>query len=151
MATKCLCLNKSCYGFFICKLHIIVAFLFIFLCVKQFRNIKFKLSKYSIIKLLHEAISQRNIIFYFFKCYKFCTLKHEQMISSCAWQGPGGLWCDVDVVEFSYYGTSPIGMPKEQLHTELVQGLQGNNTRIGPGSQVTTLAECLNIFGVLGE
>ena len=50
-------------------------------------------------------------------------------------QGPGGIWCDVDVVEFSYYGT-PAVAPKEQVYTELVEGLRGNDSCIGPGSQV---------------
>ena len=53
----------------------------------------------------------------------------------CILQGPGGIWCDVDVVEFSYYGT-PAVAPKEQVYTELVEGLRGNDSRIGPGSQV---------------
>jgi hypothetical protein len=50
-------------------------------------------------------------------------------------QGPGGVWCDVDVVEFSYYGT-PATTPKEQIYTELVEGLRGNDPSIGSGSQV---------------
>jgi hypothetical protein len=41
----------------------------------------------------------------------------------------------VDVVEFSYYGTPAIA-PKEQVYTELVEGLRGNDAIIGPGSQV---------------
>lgn len=50
-------------------------------------------------------------------------------------QGPGGVWCDVDVVEFAYYG-APAVTPKEQVYTELVEGLRGNDPCIGPGSQV---------------
>lgn len=50
-------------------------------------------------------------------------------------QGPGGVWCDVDVVEFSYYG-APAATPKEQLYTELVDGLRGSDPCIGSGSQV---------------
>lgn len=50
-------------------------------------------------------------------------------------QGPGGVWCDVDVVEFSYYG-SPAPTPKEQLYTELADGLRGSDPCIGSGSQV---------------
>lgn len=50
-------------------------------------------------------------------------------------QGPGGVWCDVDVVEFSYYG-APAPTPKEQLYTELVDGLRGSDPCIGSGSQV---------------
>ena len=50
-------------------------------------------------------------------------------------QGPGGIWCDVDVVEFHYYGT-PAFTPKEHVYTELAEGLRGNDPYIGPGSQV---------------
>lgn len=50
-------------------------------------------------------------------------------------QGPGGVWCDVDVVEFSYFG-SPAPTPKEQLYTELADGLRGNDPYVGSGSQV---------------
>lgn len=51
------------------------------------------------------------------------------------WQGPGGVWCDVDVVEFSYYG-APAPTPKEQVYAELVDGLRGSDPWIGSGSQV---------------
>ncbi|KAK6150214.1 hypothetical protein DH2020_017739 [Rehmannia glutinosa] len=49
---------------------------------------------------------------------------HRQWLSPAhclpnALEGPGGVWCDVDVVEFSYYG-APAATPKEQLYTELV-------------------------------
>jgi hypothetical protein len=50
-------------------------------------------------------------------------------------QGPGRVWCEVDVVEFSYYGP-PVSTPKEQIYTELVEGLRGNDASIGSGSQV---------------
>lgn len=50
-------------------------------------------------------------------------------------QGPGGVWCDVDVVEFSYHCTTG-NTTKEQVYTELVEGLRGNDPCIGPGSQV---------------
>ena len=50
-------------------------------------------------------------------------------------QGPGGVWCDVDVVEFSYFG-APAPTPKEQLYTELIDGLTGSDPCIGSGSQV---------------
>lgn len=53
-------------------------------------------------------------------------------------QGPGGVWCDVDVVEFSYYG-APAPTPKEQLYDELVDGLRGSDPIIGSGSQVLFL------------
>ncbi|KAG5230503.1 protein NARROW LEAF [Salix suchowensis] len=52
--------------------------------------------------------------------------------------GPGGVWCDVDVVEFSYYG-APAATPNEQLYTELVDGLRGSDPCIGSGSQVWAL------------
>lgn len=56
---------------------------------------------------------------------------------SCALfdQGPGGVWCDVDVVEFSYFG-APEPAPKEQLYTEIVDDLRGGDPYIGSGSQV---------------
>ncbi|KAH7292319.1 hypothetical protein KP509_29G061600 [Ceratopteris richardii] len=60
-------------------------------------------------------------------------------------EGPGGIWCDVDVVEFSYCGNSAIA-PKEQVYTELVEGLQGNDPHIGPGSQVASQ----ETYGTLG-
>ena len=50
-------------------------------------------------------------------------------------QGPGGVWCDVDVVEFSYFG-APEPAPKEQLYTEIVDDLRGGDPCIGSGSQV---------------
>lgn len=50
-------------------------------------------------------------------------------------QGPGGVWCDVDVVEFSYFG-APEPVPKEQLYTEIVDDLRGGDPCIGSGSQV---------------
>lgn len=46
------------------------------------------------------------------------------------------MWCDVDVVEFSYYG-APAPTPKEQLYDELVDGLRGSDPIVGSGSQVT--------------
>ena len=51
------------------------------------------------------------------------------------YQGPGGVWCDVDVVEFSYFG-APEPVPKEQLYTEIVDDLRGGDPCIGSGSQV---------------
>lgn len=50
-------------------------------------------------------------------------------------QGPGGVWCDVDVVEFAYFG-APASTPKEQLYTELADGLRGGDPTIASGSQV---------------
>eukprot|EP00250_Pteridium_aquilinum_P007631 c17305_g1_i1 orf=3-1949(-) len=60
-------------------------------------------------------------------------------------EGPGGVWCDVDVVEFAYYGV-PAVTPKEQVYTELVEGLRGNDPCIGPGSQVASH----ETYGTLG-
>ncbi|ONK65803.1 uncharacterized protein A4U43_C06F1130 [Asparagus officinalis] len=62
-----------------------------------------------------------------------------------ALEGPGGVWCDVDVVEFSYYG-APAQTPKEQLYTELVDGLRGSDPCIGSGSQVASQ----ETYGTLG-
>ncbi|OEL29303.1 hypothetical protein BAE44_0009674 [Dichanthelium oligosanthes] len=60
-------------------------------------------------------------------------------------EGPGGVWCDVDVVEFSYYG-APAQTPKEQIFTELVDRLCGSDECIGSGSQVASQ----DTFGTLG-
>ncbi|XP_061354728.1 protein NARROW LEAF 1-like isoform X2 [Gastrolobium bilobum] len=60
-------------------------------------------------------------------------------------QGPGGVWCDVDVVEFSYYG-APAQTPKEQLYTELADGLRGSGSCVGSGSQVASQ----ETYGTLG-
>ncbi|XP_024517729.1 uncharacterized protein LOC9657764 isoform X1 [Selaginella moellendorffii] len=62
-----------------------------------------------------------------------------------ALEGPGGVWCDVDVVEFSYYGASTV-TPKEQIYSELVEGLRGNDPCIGSGSQVASQ----ETYGTLG-
>lgn len=62
-----------------------------------------------------------------------------------ALEGPGGVWCDVDVVEFSYYG-APAPTPKEQLYDELVDGLRGSDPIVGSGSQVASL----ETYGTLG-
>ncbi|MED6150093.1 Protein NARROW LEAF 1 [Stylosanthes scabra] len=62
-----------------------------------------------------------------------------------ALEGPGGVWCDVDVVEFSYYG-APAPTPKEQLYTELADGLRGSDSCIGSGSQVASQ----ETYGTLG-
>lgn len=45
------------------------------------------------------------------------------------------MWCDVDVVEFSYFG-APEPAPKEQLYTEIVDDLRGSDPCVGSGSQV---------------
>ncbi|WOL18840.1 hypothetical protein Cni_G27637 [Canna indica] len=71
-------------------------------------------------------------------------LSHNQCLPS-ALEGPGGVWCDVDVVEFSYYG-APAPTPKEQLYNELVDGLRGSDPCIGSGSQVASQ----ETYGTLG-
>lgn len=71
-------------------------------------------------------------------------LNHVQCLPA-ALEGPGGVWCDVDVVEFSYYG-APAATPKEQLYTELVDGLRGSDPCIGSGSQVASQ----ETYGTLG-
>ncbi|CAN8246073.1 unnamed protein product [Cochlearia groenlandica] len=62
-----------------------------------------------------------------------------------ALEGPGGVWCDVDVVEFQYYG-APAQTPKEQVYTELVDDLRGGGSSIGSGSQVANQ----ETYGTLG-
>ncbi|CAN8285125.1 unnamed protein product [Cochlearia groenlandica] len=62
-----------------------------------------------------------------------------------ALEGPGGVWCDVDVVEFQYYG-APSATPKEQVYNELVDGLRGSDPCIGSGSQVASQ----ETYGTLG-
>ncbi|KAI5667629.1 hypothetical protein M9H77_17482 [Catharanthus roseus] len=71
-------------------------------------------------------------------------LSHSQCLPT-ALEGPGGIWCEVDVVEFSYYG-APAATPKEQLYTELVDGLRGSDPYIGSGSQVASQ----ETYGTLG-
>ncbi|KAH7528163.1 hypothetical protein FEM48_Zijuj05G0042600 [Ziziphus jujuba var. spinosa] len=75
---------------------------------------------------------------------------HKQWLSpiQClptALEGPGGVWCDVDVVEFSYFG-APEPAPKEQLYTEIVDDLRGGDLCIGSGSQVASQ----ETYGTLG-
>lgn len=62
-----------------------------------------------------------------------------------ALEGPGGVWCDVDVVEFSYFG-APEPTPKEQLYTEIVDDLRGSDPCVGSGSQVASQ----ETYGTLG-
>lgn len=62
-----------------------------------------------------------------------------------ALKGPGNVWCDVDVVEFAYYGV-PAATPKVQLYTELVDGFGGSDPCIGSGSQVASQ----ETYGTLG-
>ncbi|XP_009592144.1 protein NARROW LEAF 1 [Nicotiana tabacum] len=75
---------------------------------------------------------------------------HKQWLSpiQClptALEGPGGVWCEVDVVEFSYFG-APEPTPKEQLYTEIVDDLRGSDPCIGSGSQVASQ----ETYGTLG-
>eukprot|EP00850_Spirogloea_muscicola_P026351 SM006843S20528 [mRNA] locus=s6843:83:698:- [translate_table: standard] len=60
--------------------------------------------------------------------------------------GPGGLWCDIDVVEFSYYGPNTNG--REQVYSELMEGLRGADPNLGPGSQVAS-EEIYGTFGAI--
>ncbi|XP_042024146.1 protein NARROW LEAF 1-like [Salvia splendens] len=62
-----------------------------------------------------------------------------------ALEGPGGVWCEVDVVEFCYYG-APAATPTEQLYTELVDDFGGSDPCIGSGSQVASQGT----YGTLG-
>ncbi|KAL5712278.1 Protein NARROW LEAF 1 [Ranunculus cassubicifolius] len=71
-------------------------------------------------------------------------LRHVQCLPT-ALEGPGGIWCDVDVLEFSYFG-APADTPKEQLYSELVDGLRGGDLCIGSGSQVANQ----ETYGTLG-
>ncbi|GAB2220312.1 hypothetical protein Droror1_Dr00007957 [Drosera rotundifolia] len=71
-------------------------------------------------------------------------LSHMQCLPA-ALEGPGGIWCDVDVLEFSYFG-APTNTPKEQIDNELVDGLRGNDPSIGSGSQVARQ----ETYGTLG-
>ncbi|XP_024438284.1 protein NARROW LEAF 1 isoform X1 [Populus trichocarpa] len=73
------------------------------------------------------------------------ALEEVKLPFHCMGQGPGGVWCDVDVVEFSYYG-APAATPKEQLYTDLVDGLRGSDPCIGSGSQVANQ----ETYGTLG-
>lgn len=50
----------------------------------------------------------------------------------------------MDVVEFSYFG-APEPAPKEQLYTEIVDDLRGNDPCIGSGSQVLVLLSFMKI------
>ncbi|KAK4715092.1 hypothetical protein R3W88_020999 [Solanum pinnatisectum] len=75
---------------------------------------------------------------------------HKQWLSQIqclptALEGPGGVWCEVDVVEFSYFG-APEPTPKEQLYTEIVDDLRGSDPYIGSGSQVASQ----ETYGTLG-
>ncbi|CAH1425052.1 unnamed protein product [Lactuca virosa] len=60
-------------------------------------------------------------------------------------EGPGSVWCDVDVVEFSYFG-APEPTTKEQLYTDIVDDLRGSGSCIGSGSQVASQ----ETYGTLG-
>ncbi|KZV16300.1 Trypsin family protein isoform 1 [Dorcoceras hygrometricum] len=78
---------------------------------------------------------------------------HRQWLSPshclpAALEGPGGVWCDVDVVEFSYYGAS-AAPPKEQLCTELVDGFGGCDPCIGSGSQA--IHSAILLFSVASQ
>ncbi|KAI5082361.1 hypothetical protein GOP47_0002104 [Adiantum capillus-veneris] len=72
---------------------------------------------------------------------------HESQMLPVHLEGPGGVWCDVDVVEFYYHGV-PAFTPKEQVYTELAEGLRGNDPYIGPGSQVAS-QETIGTLGAI--
>ncbi|KAI3906695.1 hypothetical protein MKW92_011493 [Papaver armeniacum] len=71
-------------------------------------------------------------------------LDHIQCFPSSL-EGPGGVWCDVDIVELSFFG-APAQTPKEEVYSELVNGLRGGDPCIGSGSQVASQES----FGTLG-
>lgn len=60
-------------------------------------------------------------------------------------EGPGALWCDIDIVEFTYFGVQNADL-REQLFSELVDGLRGMDPRIGAGTQVASQ----ETYGTLG-
>lgn len=68
---------------------------------------------------------------------------HESQELPQLLEGPGGVWCDVDVVEFSHLGSYK---QPEPVYSELVEGLQGRDATIGSGSQVA----CYDLYGTLG-
>jgi hypothetical protein len=68
---------------------------------------------------------------------------HENQELPTVLEGPGGVWCDVDVVEFSHLGSQKLPEP---VYTELVEGLQGRDASIGAGSQIA----CYELYGTLG-
>lgn len=72
---------------------------------------------------------------------------HESQMLPVHLEGPGGVWCDVDVVEFYYHGV-PAFTPKEQVYSELAEGLRGNDPYIGPGSQVAS-QETIGTLGAI--
>lgn len=61
--------------------------------------------------------------------------------------GPSGFWCEVDVVEFSYYGQGNT-LQREQVYSDLLEGLRGSDAVIGPGSQVAS-EEMYGTFGAV--
>jgi hypothetical protein len=70
---------------------------------------------------------------------------HEMQILPSSVEGPGGIWCDVDVVEFSYFGV-PATIPKEQMFSKVLDGLRGLDPTIGSGTQVASQ----ETYGTLG-
>lgn len=70
---------------------------------------------------------------------------HEMQILPSSVEGPGGIWCDVDVVEFSYFGV-PATIPKEQMFSKVLDGLRGMDATIGSGTQVASQ----ETYGTLG-
>eukprot|EP00897_Mesotaenium_endlicherianum_P006703 jgi/Mesen1/6060/ME000309S05192 len=74
-------------------------------------------------------------------------LERQKLPSTLSCPVNGGLWCDVDVVEFSAGSPTEV-LPAEQIHSNIVQGIRGSNSEIGPGSQVAS-AEVYGTFGAV--
>ncbi|KAK9074937.1 hypothetical protein SSX86_003256 [Deinandra increscens subsp. villosa] len=89
--------------------------------------------------------SALEVIYLFFFFGFLLLISFLLLLNEKVEQGPGGVWCDVDVVEFSYYG-APAATPKEQLYSELVDDLRGSGWCIGSGSQVANQ----ETYGTLG-
>ncbi|MCO5607637.1 hypothetical protein L7F22_061835 [Adiantum nelumboides] len=85
------------------------------------------------------------IVFVAHKVHK-AWLRENEILPTLL-EGPAGIWCDVDVVEFFYYG-APAFTPKELVYTDLAEGLRGNNPYISPGSQVAS-QETLGTLGAI--
>ncbi|KAI3845468.1 hypothetical protein MKX03_023403 [Papaver bracteatum] len=73
---------------------------------------------------------------------------HKQWLDQCfpsSLEGPGGVWCEVDVIELSFFG-APAQTPKEEVYSELIDSLRGGEPCIGSGFQVASQES----FGTLG-
>ncbi|GJZ73239.1 hypothetical protein Tco_0637385 [Tanacetum coccineum] len=63
-------------------------------------------------------------------------------------EGPGSVWCDVDVIEFSYFGAPELAS-KEQLYTEIVDDLRSLYENVWLDSGELFLI-CQETYGTLG-